>query len=198
MVTFETKVWENDWEYILSGHYMQEIIKRCQYNFTKKIVIINNVSDIEKVTFHAKKLINRGIIDEVYSADNYANQVLDFFNLEQESFKGGYRYSISELVSIYLCETPFLLHFAGDSYMAKNQNDWISNAIAIIESDNQVSVANASWDRTFNEPRTESNCEFEAFFKGYGFSDQCFFHIFLFSLAHFRASNNVIFLPLNH
>ena len=35
MVTFETKVWENDWEYILQENYLQEIIGRCNYAFER-------------------------------------------------------------------------------------------------------------------------------------------------------------------
>ena len=49
MVTFETKVWENDWKYILRGNYLQEMIAKCNYDFSSKRLFINNVNDIDKV-----------------------------------------------------------------------------------------------------------------------------------------------------
>lgn len=48
-VTFEIKVYENDWEYILKGSYLNKIISRCNYNFKRKVLFINNVNNIEQV-----------------------------------------------------------------------------------------------------------------------------------------------------
>ena len=48
-VTFETKVYENDWEYILKGNYLKKIISNNNYNFDRRIVLINNVRNVEKV-----------------------------------------------------------------------------------------------------------------------------------------------------
>jgi len=47
-VTFETKVWEKDWEYILKGNYLEKVINSCNYNFDKKTIIINQCKRQEK------------------------------------------------------------------------------------------------------------------------------------------------------
>ena len=77
-VTFETKVWEKDWEYILKGNYLDKVIKGCNYNFDKKTVIINNVKNIKKVEKYCKNKIKQGIIDNYFVVEDYANEVLNY------------------------------------------------------------------------------------------------------------------------
>lgn len=43
-VTFETKCYENDWEFVLKTNYLDEMLRRCSFPFTHKQLIINNVS----------------------------------------------------------------------------------------------------------------------------------------------------------
>ena len=81
MVTFETKVWENDWEYILNERYLKEIIKRCAYPFAKKVVMINNVNDVTKVSKQAQHMVTRGVIDEYFVVEEHAEKALAFFEL---------------------------------------------------------------------------------------------------------------------
>jgi hypothetical protein len=57
MVTFETKCYENDWEYILKGCRLDEMIRRCNFKFKEKILYINNVTDLKKVCGYADKKI---------------------------------------------------------------------------------------------------------------------------------------------
>lgn len=54
MVTFETKVWEQDWKYILKGDYLDKMIRDCNYEFDQKNLIINNVKDRKKVAKYAE------------------------------------------------------------------------------------------------------------------------------------------------
>jgi len=174
MITFETKVWEKDWRYILQGDYLDQIIARCNYNFTQKVVIINNVKNKKRVEYFAQKKIEQGIIDAYYFAEDYADETLTFFNIDKSSFKGGYYYSIAELVSIYLCKTPYLLHFSSDAYIAKNATEWIHDAKEILSKKPEIIVANPIWNYAYNEGKDESISELEQFYVGYGFSDQCY------------------------
>ena len=35
-VTFETKCYENDWEFVLKTNYLDEMLRRCSFPFTHK------------------------------------------------------------------------------------------------------------------------------------------------------------------
>lgn len=150
MVTFETKVWQNDWEYILKGKYLDEVIKQCNYQFEKRVLIINNVDNRIEVEKYAAKKINEGIIDSYYFTEDYANEVLDFFNIKKESFNGGYYYSIAELVGVYLCKTKYLFHFSSDSFLNNMKDQWIDEAINIFINRDDVIVANPVWNNSFS------------------------------------------------
>lgn len=173
-VTFETKVYENDWEYILKGNYLDIIIARCNYKFKEKILFINNVKDIKKVKKYADKKVVQGIIDRYFVVKDYENEALNYFNIEKDSFKDGFYYSIAELVSIYLCETKYLLHFSSDSFIDDSTINWIDGAIKIFEEKDNIIVANPTWNYAYNQAKKEAISEIDDFFVGYGFSDQCY------------------------
>lgn len=173
-VTFEIKVYENDWEYLLKGDYLAKIISRCNYNFKNKILFINNVNDINLVKKFADKKIEEGVIDRYYVVEDFSSETLNYFDIQKESFYGGYYYSISELVSIYLCETDYLLHFSSDSYLEESQINWIDEAIGIFQEREDIIVANPTWNFAYHEAKKESVSEIGNFYLGYGFSDQCY------------------------
>lgn len=173
-ITFEIKVYENDWKFLLIGNYLDNIIARCNYNFKRKILLINNVNDIEKVKKYAERKVKNGIIDEFFVVEEYSNNALNYFNIEKDSFNGGYYYSIAELVSIYLCKTDYLLHFSSDSFLENKKVNWIDKAINIFKENNDIIVANPVWNFAYNEAVNESIDEMEDFYVGYGFSDQCY------------------------
>ncbi len=174
MVTFETKCYENDWEFILKGSYLRQMIARCNYPFSHRVVMINNVRNKSKVCRYADKKIREGVIDAYYIVDDYAKTALEFFEIRPGSFHGGYYYSIAELVSIYLCNTEYLIHFSGDSFPDDNQSTWISDAINIFSERSDIVVANANWDKEFILAAEESFDSINDFFLGFGFSDQCY------------------------
>lgn len=173
-ITFETKVYENDWKYILLGDYLDKMITNCNCNFVEKILFINNVTSIQEVVYYAQKKVDQGVLDRYYIVEEYANKTLDFFDIEKDSFKGGYYYSISELVSIYLCKTEYLLHLSSDSLINVSNKDWISNAIEVFNQRTDIIVANPSWDYNYEGVKEESLFELENFYVSYGFSDQCY------------------------
>lgn len=174
MVTFETKCYENDWEFILKGNHLEKMIARCNFPFARKVVIINNVNDIRKVTRYADKKVKKGTLDAYYIADNYAQQALAQFNIDVASFNGGYYYSIAELVGILLCETKYLLHFSSDTLLDNTHSNWINDAIRIFEERKDVLVANPTWDFRFSHAEEESFDSIRNFYLGNGFSDQCY------------------------
>ncbi len=179
-VTFETKCYENDWPYILKGSYLSEMIERCDYPFAKKRVVINNVKNRALVERYARKKVRQGIIDEYVFAEDSEASVLDGFGLSRESFGSGYKYSISELVGIICCDTEYLLHFASDTFMERSRCNrmkplhWIDASINLLESDRTILTANPLWNKAFSEAESEAEETFPDYWRGYGFSDQCY------------------------
>lgn len=88
-VVFSTKCWENDWEILLKQKFIKEIIARNNFSFDKKIVLINNVNDKNEVSRYAKICKDKGIIDAYYFVNDYADDVLKYFNISKESFGKG-------------------------------------------------------------------------------------------------------------
>ncbi|CAM3513553.1 hypothetical protein [Flavobacterium chungbukense] len=174
MVTFETKVWEKDWEYILKGDYLDKIIANCNFNFYKKHIIINNVKNRLLVEKYCIQKIKEGIIDNYFVVDDSKSAVLNHFELNAESFGAGYYYSIAELTGIYQCETDYLMHFSGDSFPVNNNTNWIKEAINIMNNNSNIIVANPTWNYKFKEAENESFEQIENFYSGYGFSDQAY------------------------
>ncbi|MDP2226981.1 MAG: hypothetical protein Q8J78_05855 [Moraxellaceae bacterium] len=180
-VTFETKVWEGDYEIILGTNRLQKMIDRNCHAFERRLIYINNVNDYAKVSDLCRKKVDEGIIDDFVVVKDHAEEALDFFGLTQEDFGKGYVYSIAELVSIYLCKTEYLLHFAGDSCLAKPYH-WMGDTLALMAKSPEIKVATLVWNSRLDQVRRESFREDETFCHCYGFSDQ----MYLVRAADFR------------
>lgn len=180
-VTFETKCWENDWELLLRTNLIKTMIDRNNFAFEKRVLIINNVKDTEKVKYYAQKLIDKKILTNFYLAKDFEKDVFDFFQISKESLGKGYVYSIAELVGIYTCQTDYLLHFSSDAILYK-KTDWIQSAIKCFEKDYKCKMATLTWNKKYQEAKNESFAQDGDFFIGYGFSDQ----MYLIKTADFR------------
>ncbi len=183
-ITFETKIWENDWDLVLKTSRLKNLILRCNHPFDHRVIYINNVKNPSIVETHAQRLINEGVIDQFVHVHEHAQEALDFFHLSKEKLGKGYYYSIAELVSIYLTKTKYLLHFSSDAIPEKNiTSPWLQDAIELLSANNNVKVFNLTWDHRFKEAKNESISEDAEFFYGYGFSDQ----MYLIRTEDFRA-----------
>jgi len=173
-VTFETKCYENDWRFLLKAGRLKEMICKCDYPFSNRVLYINNVNDLNLVKRYADRCVSKSIIDSYVVVDDWAKIVLEALNVDIDSFKGGYYYSIQELTGIYLCKTDYLLHFSSDAMM-RIQNPWIDQAIERMESNNRFLVATAFWEhrnlKNSQYLKLEGDSEFAY---SNGFSDQCY------------------------
>ena len=174
-ITFETKVWENDWELMLKSSRLEKMIERCNHTFNERILYINNVQDYSEVAQVADRLIRSGVIDQYVKVGDYAAEALDFFSLSRDKLGIGYYYSIAELVSIYLTKTEYLLHFSGDSIVSKKTaTQWLSDGIETLRNNNNVKVFNLTWNEEYSAAKKEA--EYDDLINGYGFgfSDQMY------------------------
>ena len=174
-ISFETKVWEKDWELILKTSRLKDLINACNYKFDKKIVLINNVNDLGQVLKAADYLVNKEIITEYINVQEHAKRALEYFELSKETLGLGYYYSIAELVSLYLADTKYLLHFSGDTSIAKTASkNWLETGLRTLENNPQIKVVNLSWDRYGSKMIEEMINETSESWNSIGFSDQMY------------------------
>lgn len=178
-VSFFTNCYENDWEEVLISNRLEEMIKQCDFDFSERVLIINNVSDKNRVEKFAAEAVEKKIIDAYHFSEDYSAQILAEFGISRSSFKldfyDGYWYSMGPLCAILLCKSKYLLYFTCDCMMDKTSNPaWIDKAAALLEEDQTIFVANPVWDSKYEEAKKESYHEDADWYYGHGFSDQSF------------------------
>lgn len=89
-VTWETKGYEKDWKELLTTGRLQQAIDNHRFSFAERILFINNGSRPQLVARHAKRLVNEGVLTSYVIVDDYKDEALAFFGLNEGSFKGGY------------------------------------------------------------------------------------------------------------
>ena len=171
--TFITNCWERDWDILLKTNFLKNKIERNEWEFTKKVLLINNVKDRVEVEKYSRKMVNAGVLTDYFFVEDYIDEALKCFQLSKDALGKGYYYSNHELVGIYLCDTDYLLYFTGDTWLDK-KIDWVEPALTELEKNQNYKVANLVWNRRDNEAKEESFSEIDDFYVGFGFSDQCF------------------------
>lgn len=189
-VSFATACWEKDWEKILlCPEYLQKKqIENHSFPFREKILIINNVSDEEKVAFHAHKLIEKGVLTHYYLSRPKEKEILDFFQLQRSDFRPGkdvpsdkgitfdwiYYNGLAPLSAIYYCKSNYLLYVTGDVYLDQKV-EWVGKAIEKMQKVKKYRVANLTWNECYHEAEKEScRKDGDFFISKSGFSDQMF------------------------
>ena len=93
-ITFETKVWEDDWEIMLKTDRIKSMINRCHHQFDEKVLYVNNVKDYKKVEAAIRPLMDRGILSKYVNVTEYADEALRYFSLSAEKLGKGYYLSL--------------------------------------------------------------------------------------------------------
>jgi len=155
-IVFSSKCWQGDYHHFLSGAFERKY-KGCQYPFNEKWLMVNNITDDVKV----EDLEH--LADRVVDVGGFSEEVLKFFNLKKEDFKGGYYYSIAELTAIYLAKDfDYLCWIQGDCTI-NPPGDWITEGIEVLEKNKDISVVS---------PFSENNTWHDENYLDHFFSDQ--------------------------
>ena len=189
-VTFATTCWEKDWRLILlDPDYLRvKQIENHRFPFSERVLIINNVKDLETVKRAAQKRIDEGVLTGYFVAEERAEEILSFFQLKRENFKPGpdagqyqdvnsdwiYYNALGPLSAIYFCRSDYLLYLTGDVRMDRPV-DWIGKAVQKMEENPKCKVANPVWNDQYREARRESyRWGWNFYTAKEGFSDQLF------------------------
>lgn len=189
-VTFATSVWEKDWRHVLlRPDYLrvQQIENQC-FTFAEKLLIINNVVDLEEVKNVARRLIDEGVLTRFVVASEIADAMMSFYQLQRADFQVGsdaglyegvnpnwiYYNALGPLAAIYECQSQYLLYMTGDVRL-KEPLEWIQPALKTMEKNGLYKVANPVWNERYKEAKNESYRKKGPFYVArQGFSDQLF------------------------
>jgi hypothetical protein len=171
MVTFATTCWERDWRQILldPDYLAIKQIGNHRFPFAERLLIINNVEDLEAVKRAAQAKVDEGILTRYVVAED----ILPFFGLKRIDFdEWQYWNALGPLSAIYHCQSEYLLYQTGDVYL-KDPVQWIPRALRFLEKG--AKVANLTWNDNYAEAKRESYQKTWNFFVAKeGFSDQMF------------------------
>lgn len=172
-VTFATSCWEKDWRLILldSDYLRTRQIENHLFPFAERLLIINNVSDLDAVIKAAQAKVDEGVLTRFVVAED----VLPFFGLKKTDFtQWQYYNALGPLNAIYHSRSDYLLYLTGDVYL-KEMVDWIGKALKWMEKREKIKVANLTWNDNYGEAKKEaSQRTWNFYLSKQGFSDQMF------------------------
>ncbi len=172
-VTFATSCWERDWRILLgpSDYLAMRQIGHHQYPFSERLLIINNVNNLEAVLKAAQKQVDQGILTRFV----VAHDILESFGLKRIDFNEWQYYNaLAPLMAIHEAQGEYLLYLTGDVSL-KKPVDWVGKAIQFMEKRSNIKVANLTWNDSYREAKKESYRRTWNFFVAKeGFSDQMF------------------------
>lgn len=189
-VSFATIVWEKDWKYVLldPGYLPTLQIKNNCFDFLEKILIINNVNNLDEVRDAAQHWVQKGVLTKVIVAQEIEKEMTSFFQVQRQDFKIGedarfyenvncdwlYYNALGPLSAIYSAKGDYLLYLTGDVRLDQKV-DWIEPSLEMMENHSKLKVANLVWNGKMGEAKRESYRRTRDFFIAkQGFSDQMF------------------------
>lgn len=141
MITLSTSVYEKDFRFILNKN-------NWFYNFknpsiSKKIVIINNINNIDEFLLLKKEFENDF---EFYYSSEYIDKIQKTFNVLLSPQDISHYYSIHHYTSLLVNENEYGFHVSPDcSIVGENLSDFFENSIELFNSDESVKSTSIFW-----------------------------------------------------
>jgi hypothetical protein len=188
-VDFIINVWEGTYRTVLQPGYIKKILDDNRFAFRKVTVLINNIDDMASACSLSERLISVQEIDAYVSVAEHLDRSIAMAGLTKDELGPIPFYSDWAIVAVFLLgNAPWICHWDAEVHL-KEPFDWISPAIALMNRDKRISVANPSWTR--GAPGKEALAVEGDFHLGYGFSDQ----VFLLRTAEFAQPIYRYFAP---
>lgn len=172
-ITFATSCWERDWRRVLldPDYLATRQIGNLQFSFAEKLLVINNVKNLDVV----KKAAQEKVDQKILTSYVVAQTIPPVFQFDRSHFNDWQYYNaLSPFTAIYECQSEYLLYLTGDVYL-KEPVDWIPKALRYMQKNPQMKVANLTWNDNYEEAKKESAFRTWNFFVAEaGFSDQMF------------------------
>ena len=177
-VDLVVNVFERTYRRALEPGTIAAIADANRFAFARRTILVNNVQDRADAQRRAQALVDAGEVDELHFVADRLDRALTIAGLRRGELEPLLHYSDGPLVAATLAGSPWLLYWDPEARLVEPV-DWIAPALALMERDARVVVANPSWeapDEAGRRPGVEREALHMAdgFAIGDGFSDQVF------------------------
>ncbi len=170
-VELQVNCHEGTYRRVLTGGFFGEIARQNRRAFARAVVLVNNVRDRGDAAARADRLRHSGEVDAVYWVEEERDAALALAGLTLSALGRVPHYSDFAHVGVMVARARWLLLWDAEVALAAPA-DWIAPAIALMESESRILVANPRWeDASFEREYREMRGGFAL---GFGFSDQVF------------------------
>jgi hypothetical protein len=172
-VSLFVNCFERDYRSVLAPGFMRAKAAQFRFPFTRVIVTINNTQDPEGAVRLAAEATRRGEIDGFFEVSKELPGALRLCGLRGADLGVVRHYMDFALVAVKHAVPDYLLYCCAEVDLA-TPFDWVSDAVAKLEADPTLLVANPSWGSDPTGAERESLRRDGDHWVGLGFSDQCF------------------------
>lgn len=172
-VSLFVNCFERDYRQVLGVGFMKAKAGQFQFPFARVTVTLNNIADAALAVTLAKGAVERGEIDGYIEVAEALPQALEWCGLALRDLGLVRHYMDFALVAVTQAAPGYLLYCCAEVDLV-TPFDWVSDAVAKMESDPRILVANPCWASDPDGARRESVRRDGHYWLGHGFSDQCF------------------------
>jgi hypothetical protein len=158
---------------IMLPSYWECIVSQNKFNFSKKILLINNVKDLGDAVKMADKLIESGSISKYYIVADYLPIALKVTNLTLEDLGPNRYFSDCALVAATIPENEWFVYWDAEVRLSTSV-DWITPCVEYMKLHHDILVANPMWSEGMYGLNRETMYWDGAYSISYAFSDQLF------------------------
>jgi hypothetical protein len=191
--------WARNVDKVLGAGFFPGIEDQNRRRFARRVALVNNVPDVVEARARAERLRADGEIDDYIVVADEIDAALRRLGLSRSDLGRIPHYTDFLLVALCDSGSEWMLHWDADISLPQPAN-WVDPAIALMQRDRRILVANPNWHRSGSDARAEALAEAEGFAIGYGFSDQVFLarRTDLLSASYRRRCPAALRYPLAH
>lgn len=161
--------YERTYRDVLAPGTFTRIAADNRVTFASRTLLVNNVDDRDAVRALAEQRIAEGELDRYVFAPDLLDDALARTGLTRADLEPVPWFTDWALVAVCLDGPEWILHWDAEVRLLEPV-DWITDALALMERDPRVLVANPNWNApTVEEGTIETDGPFSL---GHGFSDQ--------------------------
>lgn len=170
-VDLTINTFERTYREVLSSGFFKKIEESNCRRFTNRVVLINNVNDVQDAKRRAQQLIDEGEIDSYYFVQEHLDSALSQTGLIRKDLRRFPHFLDWAIVAVTLPGSQWILHWDAEVELQEPVN-WVDSAINLMERDRRILIANPNWNKAGIKLEA---LEYEDDFAfSYGMSDQVF------------------------
>jgi hypothetical protein len=172
-VSLYVNCFERDYRQVLGVGFMKAKASQFRFPFESVVVTLNNIEEEASALALARQAVERGEINEYIVVEDALPKALEICGLKIKDLGLVRHYMDFALVAVTCAAPTYLLYCCAEVDLV-TPFDWITDAVAKMESDPRILVANPSWASDPGGAQRESLRRDGHYWLGDGFSDQCF------------------------